>query len=453
MTSITSPTRRPRALGLLAAATLIIAGSYAASVLRPAASHVDPPAAREAATPSRPSTLDAGGAPDGSLAQIDHSIDAWSKNLEANPQDFLAATNLAALYQGRGRLTYDLTDYQQAQAAAETALGIEPTHSPARAIRASVLLSVHDFAGAFEAADALVRDDPAEAGALGTRFDAEVELGRIDDARADLERLRPFGGPGVLIREARLASATGDPTTALERAREAQTSAVEDEVDDIGFYAYAVGEYARSAGDGAVARASFEEALRIRHGDLGALVGLARIDAFDGHAEAAIAGLQRATAIAPQPETLGLLGDVLTQAGQAGADKAFDTVRFIERLQDIQTTTYDRQLIRFELDHGGATDDVLARARASVQARPDWTGYDTLAWALYRVGRFQEAGAAIDSAHALGADNARLRFHDGAIQSASADPVGGRALLRSALDLGPALDPIERAEALRLLGR
>jgi tetratricopeptide (TPR) repeat protein len=453
MTSITRPTRRPRALGLLTAATLIIAGTYAASVLRPAAPQVQPPVVREPAAPARPSTLDAGGAPDGSLAQIDHSIAAWSKNLDANPQDFLSATNLAALYQGRGRLTYDLTDYQQAQAAAETALAIEPTHAPARAIRASILLSLHDFTGAFDAADALVRDDSSEVGALGTRFDAEVELGRIDDARADLERLRPFGGPGVLIREARLVSATGDPATALQRAREAQTSAVEDEVDDLGFYAYAVGEYARSAGDGAAARTSFEDALRIRNGDLGSLVGLARIDAFDGRVDAAIADLQRATAIAPQPEALGLLGDMLTQAGQAGADKAFDTVRFIERLQDIQTTTYDRQLIRFELDHGGATDDVLARARASTQARPDWTGYDTLAWALYRLGRFEEASTAMDSAHALGADNARLRFHDGAIKLASVDPAGGRALLRSALELGPALDPIERAEALRLLGR
>ena len=66
--------------------------------------------------------LDGGGAPVGSLAQIDHSIDAWSKNLADNPRDFLASTNLAALYQGRARLSYDLGDYERALSAARTAV-------------------------------------------------------------------------------------------------------------------------------------------------------------------------------------------------------------------------------------------------------------------------------------------------------------------------------------------
>jgi tetratricopeptide (TPR) repeat protein len=78
--------------------------------------------------------LEDGGAPVVSLAQIDHSIDAWSRNLDANPKDFLAATNLATLYQGRGRLSYDLTDHERALAAARSALAIEPSHAPARVI-------------------------------------------------------------------------------------------------------------------------------------------------------------------------------------------------------------------------------------------------------------------------------------------------------------------------------
>jgi hypothetical protein len=54
---------------------------------------------------------------------------------------------------------------------------------------------------------------------------------------------------------------------------------------------------------------------------------------------------------------------------------------------------------------------------------------------------------------ALGADDARLRFHAGAIALARGDIEAGRLSLRSALDLGPALDPIERIESERLLGR
>lgn len=460
--------RTPRALALLGATALILAGSYAVSSLRPATVPIARPGASGAVAPSvvddpfagagpvrpapvAPSTVDAGGAPIGSIAQIDHSIAAWSKNLATNPKDYLSATNLAVLFQGRGRLSYDLDDYQRALTASRTALGIEPSYVPARAMEAVTLFTLHDFSEAYSAADALYRDDPTQLGALATRFDAELELGRIDDARRDLEQLRRGGGAAVLIRMARLESVTGDAVAALRNAKAARTAAIKDEADDVGFYDYAVGEYARLAGDANAARLAYEAAIRQRSGDLAALVGLARIDAFEGKTASAISGLMKATAIAPQPEAMALLGDLQQSAGQASSTASFDTVRFIERLGDIQSTTFDRQLLRFELDHGGATDALLARAQLSLVSRPDWTGHDTVAWAMYRLGRFDDASAEIAEARALGDDDARLRYHDGAIQLALGDRSNGVAMLRSALALGPALDPIERAEARRLL--
>ncbi len=410
------PRRRPRAAGLLLAALLVAAGSYLFTAVRQPAAPPIPQGPAPAASAAEAAPIDGGGAPVGSIAQIDHSIEAWAANLETNPRDFLAATNLAALYHGRGRLTYDLTDYDRALAAARTALGVEPMHGPARALEGAILFSLHDFPGAFASADGLVRDDPSQTGALAVRFDAALELGRIDVARGDLDGLRAVGGPAVLIREARLASVTGDAELALDRAQAARAAAIDDEVDDLGFYAYAEGEYARLAGDAVVARAAFADALELRDDDVGALVGLARIDAFDGKADAAIAGLRQATDIAPQPEALALLGDLLEgQDPGAGAD-SFETVRFIGQLGDVQAVTFDRQLLRFELDHGGANEALLARARESVAERPDWTGHDTVAWALYRVGQFDAAAESIATARTLGADDARLLFHEGAIQ-------------------------------------
>lgn len=454
-------------MAILGATVLILAGSYAVSALRPTAGPAVRPAASADPVGVAPSaaaapitgvdagsaSVDVGAAPVGSLAQIDHSIAAWTRNLATNSRDYLSATNLAILYQGRGRLSYDLQDHERALTAARTALTIEPTYAPARAMEAAILFTLHDFSGAFTTADALVRDDPTQLGALATRFDSEIELGRIDDARRDLAALHSAGGPAVLIRSARLDAVTGDAAGALRSAEQARKAAIADETDDLGFYDYAVGEYARLGGNAKAARAAYQAAIKERATDLAALVGLARIDAFEGNTSAAIAGLQKATAIAPQPEAEGLLGDLQAASGDAaGSGAAFDTVRFIERLGDIQSTTFDRQILRFELDHGGATDDLLARARSSLATRPDWTGYDTVAWALYRLGRFDEAGAEIAKARALGDDDARLRYHDGAIRIAARDRSAGEAMLRSALTLGPALDPIERTEVSRLLG-
>jgi tetratricopeptide (TPR) repeat protein len=443
------PTRRPRLIGFLAATILVVAGSYGLSAL----TAPRPAAIPDAPTDPAPTAIGPPGAGPaaGTIERIDRSIEAWSKNLAANPRDFISATNLATLFHGRGRLSSDLTDHERALAAARTAIAIAPSHVPARALEATILFTLHDFEAAFRAADSLVRDDPSQAGALATRFDAELELGRIDDARADIERLGEIGGPAVTIREARLASVTGDPATALEKARAARSDAIDDGSTDAAFYAYAVGEYARLAGDSSLARMAFGDALKVRSEDPAALVGLARIDAFEGRSDESFAGLRRATEIAPQPEALALLGDMLTAAGDPAASEAYETVRFIEQLGDIQATTYDRQLLRFELDHGGASAKVLERARASLAAQPDANGHDTLAWGLYRLGRFDEAAAEMAAARALGADDARLRFHEGAILVARGAVADGERLLRAALDLGPAIDPVERAEAERLL--
>lgn len=446
--------RRPRAIGILVAAAAIVGMTYLSSVLlRPATPSKVPSA--PAVAIGAPGAADPAALP-GTVAQLDRGIKVWAANLAAEPRDFLSATTLAALYHERGRLTGDLADHQRALEAAQTAARIAPTEPAGRLLEAAVRYTLHDFSGAFADADALYRGDPTQLGALATRADAELELGRVSDARADYAVLTSHaGGPAVDVRLARLATVTGQPAEALRLARSARDAALAaGETADVGFYQFAAGEYARLAGDAASARQGYVAALAVRDTDLGALVGLARIDAFEGRTSEAIAGLEKAAAIAPQPETLALLGDLRAATGDgAAAARQFETVRFIERLGEIASTVYDRSLIRFELDHGSASDVLLAKAQASLAARPDSSGHDTVAWALYRLGRYDDAAIEIKAAAADGAADARLQFHRGAIELAGGDAADGRAALQAALALGPALDPIERAEAERLIGQ
>jgi tetratricopeptide (TPR) repeat protein len=451
--------RAPRAVGILAAAIVVVAGTYLATVIQPAASPITPrvPGTRigDPASIQAPAGV-AGSVASLSVDQINRSIAAWSANLEAEPQDFLSATNLATLYHGRGQLTGDLADHERARDVLATALAVAPAYAPSRALAAAIRYTLHDFEGAFAAADALYREDSTQLGALATRADAALELGLIDEARRDLGVLAIAAeSSAVDIRLARLAFLTGDSDEAVRLARAARDRAVQSGAIDLGFYEYALGEYGRLSGDAVLARAGFEAALAFRPGDLGALLGLARIEAFDGDMSAAIALLQTAVAMAPQPETLAILGDLRAAIGDpVRADEAFDTVRFIADLGSIQGEVFDRQLIRFELDHGRATAETLAAARASAEARPDASGHDLLAWALFRLGRFDEAAAAIGVARATGADDAQLSFHAGATALARGDRDGGIALIELALAKGPALDPGERAEAeLLIAGR
>ncbi|HEU0234815.1 MAG TPA: hypothetical protein VFR14_00095, partial [Candidatus Limnocylindrales bacterium] len=135
----------------------------------------------------------------------------------------------------------------------------------------------------------------------------------------------------------------------------------------------------------------------------------------------------------------------------AGARLQYDTVRLTAELSALAGAVYDRQLSLFELDHGGASDALLAAARSALEVRADAGGHDVVAWAAFRLGRFDEARRASVLARAGGAHDARILFHAGAIELAGGDADRGRELLRDALALGPALDPLERAEAERLL--
>jgi tetratricopeptide (TPR) repeat protein len=449
--------RAPRAVGILAAAITVVAVTYLMAAVQPAVSPVQQvPGARAGG----PTTIQAptGGVGDAallSIEQLNRSIGAWSANLAAEPRDFLSATNLAMLYHGRGQLTGDLTDHERALHAAATALAVAPTYAPSRALDAAIRYTLHDFEGAHAVADSLYRDDPTQLGALATRADAALELGRIDDARHDLSVLATAAaGPAVDIRLARLAYLTGDADEAVRLARAARDGAAESGAIDVGFYEYALGEYGRLAGDVMTARTSFEVALAIRPSAQAALLGLGRIEAFEGNLPAAIIHLENAVAVAPQPEALSLLGDLRAASGDpARAKESFETVRFIAQIGSIHGAVYDRQFLRFDLDHGGATPATLDAIRTNVAARPDAAGHDLLAWALYRLGRFDEAAAEINAARALGADDARLRYHDGAIALANGDRARGLQLIERAMATGPALDPIERREAGQLLAR
>ncbi|HET9436233.1 MAG TPA: tetratricopeptide repeat protein [Candidatus Limnocylindrales bacterium] len=469
--------RRPRPIGILATALLLAAGTLLAGWSGPGDRSRSPTPGEAAAVPTRapggvaatPVSVPIPGAgaatlPDGSFARLDRNIRAWTLNLEANPQDFLSATNLATLYQGRARLSGDLGDHERALEAARVALALAPDHAPARALEASIRYSLHDFRGALASADALYRDDAGQLGALATRADAAMELGDVSAAATDLDVLRAAApGPAVGVRLARLRFLSGDLEGAVEAARDAREAAAAGPSDDLGFYEYALGEYARLAGDAATARAGYVAALEAWPRDLGARIGLVRILAFEGDLDGAIAGLEVVVATAPLPEAEALLGDLLLAraadpsrgAGERAADRAavdvaHGTVRLTSTISALAGSVYDRQLLRFALDHDAPSEGLLEATRNSAAERPDAAGRELVGWALYRLGRVSEAWVEVEAARAAGATDARTLFHAGAISLARGDELAAADLLDRALALGPALDPAERSEAARL---
>jgi tetratricopeptide (TPR) repeat protein len=444
-------TVRPvRAAGVLWAALAIAAIAW---LVGPQAA-TPPPGPAAVAVPPIPGGIpqSATGSADGRLDVVER-IAFWTERIREQPSDYLSWIQLAAAHAERARRSADVGAYERALAAVDEALEIVPAYPPAFAVRAALRYTTHDFPGAVSDARYATERMPNDAAAVATLGDALLEVGRTDDARAVFDDLAALsGGPGLDVRLARLAYVTGDAAAAVAHARTAYDASVRAGDPNVGFYAFALGEYARLTGDAVVARGGFEAALVARPDDLGALVGLARIDAFDGRLDAAIAGLRGAAAIAPQPDTLALLGDLLAARGnEAEAQVEYDTVRLTTELSALAGAVYNRPLSHFALDHDAATEAVLVSARAALDVRADAGGHDLVAWAAYRLGHLPEARRASEAALATGARDARILYHVGAIALASGDRAEGERRLREALTLGPALDPIERAEAEGLL--
>jgi len=461
--------RRIRPLGILAASLALVAIGQLMSINRgpetaaPVGVGPGAPIGPAAGGPTAPQVVDGPVSPPSapfadapsSLAQIDRSIARWSVNLAANDLDFISARNVALLYEGRARISGDVTDYARAEEAASRSLGIEPRQLDVQALHARILLATHEFSRALTEASAVDRAAPNQPAVLAIIGDASLELGDVDGAAALYQRIQELApGPAVTARLARVAFLHGDPAGAVSLAESAHKAATNDGAGGpaLSWYAYLAGTLSMSAGMPDDAARWFDRALADWPDSFLALAGRARAAAALGDTDAAIAGYEAAIAVTPQPDALTALGDLLALRGEtAVAEQHYATVEAIARLQGDGGLIYNRQLVLFDVNHGRDVAGALDLATAELAERKDAYGYDAYAWALLANGRAAEAGAAMSMALAGGTRDAVFLFHAGEIALALGDRSRATDLLEQALAIRGALDPLSTARAAESL--
>ena len=453
MTAVSLPRpRRMRPLAILGAAIALVAISQAANLLapRPLAPVSVAPEPQTVSGPVAPAGAPVTGAPS-SIDVIDHSIAAWTTNVAANDRDFLSAANLAVLYEARARLSGDVSDYGRATAAAERSLDIEPAQLDVQALHARLQLATHQFANALAEAKAIDRQAPDQPAVLSIIADASLELGDVDGAAQLYDRIHVLAaGPAVTARLARIAFLRGDPTAAVAMAETAYAAASADGTQGpaLSWYAYLVGTLNLVAGSPEAAATWYDSALSAWPSSYLALAGRARAAAALGDIEAAIDGFRAAIAVAPQPDALTALGDLLAMRGDAkAADDQYATVLAIAQLQGAGGLVFNRQLVLFDVNHGRNLATALTLAERELDQRHDVYGYDAYAWALLANGRTTDADAAMAKALAFGTRDALLLYHAGEIKLALGDTASARAFLQDALAIRGGLDPLAASRA------
>jgi tetratricopeptide (TPR) repeat protein len=165
------------------------------------------------------------------------------------------------------------------------------------------------------------------------------------------------------------------------------------------------------------------------------------VRAAQGRDTEAIELLEQAVSRAPQPGSLVALGDLYTRRSRPeAAERVYREAEAIAKYPGNEAA-YRRELAVFYADHGWNLPQALSLAQQDLASRPDIHGYDTLAWTLYKSGRFEEAAAAMTRAMAramaLGTVDGVLYVHAALIE----DRNGRTAKAREHLNAAKALTP------------
>jgi tetratricopeptide (TPR) repeat protein len=366
------------------------------------------------------------------------AVDDAQARLQRTPDDPHLSTQLASAYLQRARETGDPTYYSKADGLLNRASAQLPADADLAITQGSLALSRHDFASALEWGTRAVALGPARPSAYGVLVDAQVELGRYDDAVANAQLMADVRPDlSSYTRISYLRELHGDVTGAIAAMQLAiQAGPVTGEATawcdvQLGNLYFATGDL--DGAERAYAR-SVQRVAGYAHGN----AGLARVRAARGDLVAAATLYERAVAVLPLPDYVGALGDVYARQGNAhAAMRQYALLDVERRLLIANGVRVDADLALFDADHGRDVAHAVDVVRAEYAIRPSVHIADILAWAELQSG--DVAGALRHSVEALrlGTQDPLLLYHAGVIAQASGDNARAGTLLQRAYDLSP----------------
>jgi tetratricopeptide (TPR) repeat protein len=372
--------------------------------------------------------------------------------VERTPSDSDALTLLGLTYQQRARETGDPSFYSLSDRALRQALELSPTQPLATTGLATLAVARHRFDDALVLARRAIGQNAEDASAYGALGDALLALGRHEEAFAAYDRMAVLS-PSVASysRVAHARQLLGRPADAVE-ALEAADELALTVPEHIAWMRVQLGTINFSRGRLDDAEAAFRAALAELPDYVHAEAGLAQVAAARGEYDAAVSALRRVVERLPASGYAILLADVLSAAGRtAEAEEAYELVDAIETLLDANGVRTELQTALFDLDHDRDLAGALERAQEAFEAAPGISAADTLAWALYKNGRCEEARTRSIDALSLGTRDGLMLFHRGMIEHCLGNQDDARAYLQHALELNPSFSFLHAPEARNLV--
>lgn len=380
--------------------------------------------------------------------------------LRTNPDDQKSRLLLAEAYLQEGRVTGDHPYYDAAAGQLlQEVLGTDPENFEALCCQASLSLTQHHFSQGLALAQQAQEVNPQSGYVYGLLTDANVELGRYDQAvqMADkMNQLRP--DLTAYARVSYLREVFGDVPGAIQ-AMEMAVKAGYNGLEQTEWCRVALGHLYEVSGHLPEAAGYYQQALVMRPNYAYALAGLARVAAARHEYPTAIKNLNLARALVKDYAFTDELVDVYRLNHQpAEADKMAraSVTMLAEAAQQAndneQLGHYTDRELAYAYLKTNELDKALTHAQIEYARRPDNIDVnETLAWVHYKRGEYQAAQQNMQVARRTNSQNPVLLCRAGLILSKIGQVTEGRALIEKAVRTAPYLNPEVTAEGETLL--
>ena len=373
-------------------------------------------------------------------------IEAAQKIIEKSPDSTNGYLNLAAAYIRSARETGDFALNSKAEAAIARALEIEPNNLTALKLKTSLNLTFHRFADGRAMALDLLKNNPRDAFLYGALTDANVELGKYDEAVNAIQTMVDLKPEmTAYARVSYVRSLHGDSKGAIEAMNTAAKIADPGDAEAQAWCLVHLGDELFKTGKYDLAEQSYDRALQAFPDYYFALAGKGRTRAARNDWETAVKFLTESNNRVPNVENIIFLADLYSLQGKTEeAQRQYDLAEFIEgKFGNLD----NRRLALLWADHNQKLDQALVIARREHELRQDISTADILAWCLAQKGEFAEAKKVMAEALRLKTKDARFYYHAGMIEKGLGDKGSAKQYLNLALQTNPAFDLLQAENA------
>ena len=355
-------------------------------------------------------------APTLSREGLQRTIERQRAELDRNPTNARAAVSLADALLRQARVSGNAGLALEAERALKRVLHDEPLEYEARRMLGAVYLSQHRFREAILEAERARNQRPTDDWNYGVMGDGHLEIGEYDEAFKAFQRmmdLRPTAG--AYARAAYALELQGKLEAAL-RAMQLSTDATPpNDLESLAWHHAQLGDLHRQLGHKDEAAFEFAWADHTFPGHPFAAIGMARMREATGDRLGALRAYEAIMSRAPSPDVAERLGDLHRMLGQTdAAAREYALAEAGWRVDAPQPAV----LARFLAEHDRSLEEAVRLAESAAVDRHDIFTDDALAWAYYKAGRVQDAGAAIRRALRTGSKDQTIRRHAAVIESA-----------------------------------